>query len=417
MIFASIQLLFSQVPRTVQMVEAPAALGGRIRALRERVGLKAQDLAAQLELDPSAISNIENGKRAVKTDELAAIADALGVSVLALLDERSLLARLPIAPRTADGTVSTNTVARLTSLAELHEILAEDGIPGRATLNEVGAPEALPTQWLERASALAEWAREVLEVKCEGSERFSALTEAIEDRLHVDVLVDDWGEPDVAGASITDKSFPFIFINADQQTSRALFSLAHELAHVLLSDQQSMTVDTNLSGNTEDERVANAFAADFLMPEKVIKRIIAEHADSLESLAHMIDEFGVSLESLIYRLHNLGRINAAGRDQLQELGWRRLLNRVEASDPDLARRLLNRMGSKPERRPPTLLTHRTFLGFRKGIVSIRPLGALLRQDEQWLLDHLADVEENLEAVLAQDAMSSDTTGDYSGIPA
>jgi transcriptional regulator with XRE-family HTH domain len=54
--------------------EAWVALGDRLRAAREYLGLSQGDVAAYLELSRPAITNIESGKRKVSTMELARLA-------------------------------------------------------------------------------------------------------------------------------------------------------------------------------------------------------------------------------------------------------------------------------------------------------------------------------------------------------
>ncbi|MEJ7721801.1 MAG: ImmA/IrrE family metallo-endopeptidase [Ilumatobacteraceae bacterium] len=46
---------------------------------------------------------------------------------------------------------------------------------------------------------------------------------------------------------ITDRSFPLVFVRASQPRPRALFTLAHELAHVLAGDGDTFTVDEDLT--------------------------------------------------------------------------------------------------------------------------------------------------------------------------
>lgn len=69
-------------------------VGPRVRAARYTGGRKVtqKDLAAKLqtlgvELDRTAISKIENGKRPVNDLEIVAICEALGVSVVVLFGE------------------------------------------------------------------------------------------------------------------------------------------------------------------------------------------------------------------------------------------------------------------------------------------------------------------------------------------
>lgn len=364
-------------------------LGARIRELRERARLAAQDLAAEIGLDPSAVSNIERGKRSVKTDELAKIAAALNVSPLAILEEESLLARLPVAPRT-DGHTPTlgSAYARLIALAELHTVLQESDV--RATPSLSDRPAVDLARWKRSSEQLSDWVRVHLETG-RGEDRFSVLADEIEKKFGVDVIVEEHVDDSLSGAAITDSEFPLIFVNARQPTPRALFTLAHELGHVLADDGQTITLDEDLVGRDDCERFANAFAASLLMPEPDVQRIVREQGLGPESIARMLYDFGVSFESLVYRLHNLGIINASLRDRLRGEGWRRIARDLESPNvrerlgPDVVRSLIARLGSRPERRAPGPLVERTLAGYRNGVVSIRPLAALLGVDADYLL--------------------------------
>ena len=378
-------LQITQVPANVTCVDEAAALGARIRALRERVGIQSQLVAGRLGIDPSAMSNIERGKRAVKSDELAIIASVLGVSPLAILSKDSLLGRLPIAPRLQEAPATEGAaVARLTALAELNEVLAEGGLPPTPLLE--GVPSADTYRWLQSADELASWARDRIPVSQDQSDRLSALADGIESRLGVDVLVESYPVDDFAGASITDWAFPFILVNRQQPTTRALFTLAHELAHVLSRQGAILTLDVNLIAKSNWERFANAFAASFLMPEARVREIVVASGRTVGALAAMLIEFGVSFESLVYRLHNLGLINARGRDQLRARGWTGVL--IELDHDERRRALIDSMGSRPERRSPGPLADRAFRGYQQGVISVRPLATLLGVDEDVLLDKL-----------------------------
>jgi Zn-dependent peptidase ImmA (M78 family)/DNA-binding XRE family transcriptional regulator len=366
------------------------SVGARVRALRERAGIQSQDLARAVDLDPSAMSNIERGKRGVKTEELTRIAAALRVSPLAILDEGSLLARLPVAPRADAGTpLESPAFMRLTALAELHEVLADEKIPPSPQLDDVPAVDE--AAWLQAANQLAAWTRERLGPLAEGDERFFGLAKAIEEKLGVDVLVEDFEDDPLWGASITDRAFPFVFVNAKQPTTRALFTLAHELAHVLAGDGEVMTLDVDLTAHDDRERFANAFAATLLMPSDEVRGVVQEFGRTAEALARMMLRFGVSYESLIYRLHNLRLINAHGRDQLQARGWRSV---VIDGDADVKAALLTRLGARPEYKPPRWLTSRAAEGYADGILSIRPLAGLLGVDPEEFLDRISIMEQD-----------------------
>jgi Zn-dependent peptidase ImmA (M78 family)/DNA-binding XRE family transcriptional regulator len=398
------------------MTATDTALGARVRTLRERAGVKSQHLAQVVGIDPSAMSNIESGKRAVKTDELARIAQALGVSPLAILDESSLLARLPVAPRTdGDHPLAGSALERLTALAELHDVLTHEGIPASPLLDNI--PEIDVQDWKRSAERLAAWVETRLEVGVSGDERFLAIADAIEDRLQLDVLIEDHADAGLVGAAITDRSFPLVFVRASQPRPRALFTLAHELAHVLVDDGESITLDTDLSAHSDRERLANAFAATYLMPATTVAEVHDQHGLRPAGLAHMLVTFGVSYESLVYRLHNLGYINYEGRNHLRGGGIRAVL--ADLDDEDLTRSILARLAERPrvERRPPAWLAGRALAGYRRGVVSVRPLAGLLGVDADELLTNLeASLTTDAATVLSPAGPDSSDEERYSGNP-
>jgi Zn-dependent peptidase ImmA (M78 family)/transcriptional regulator with XRE-family HTH domain len=369
-------------------------VGARIRRMREAVGLQAQDLAARVDLDPTAISKIENGKRAIKAVELARIADALKVSPLALLEDDPLLSKLPLAARRAGSSIARGgAYQRLLSLSELHVVLAGAGLP--TTPNLASVPDVAGLPWLEAATLLASWANHALRVEPVADQRLGAIADAIEGRLKIDVLIEPHPDDALSGAAITDRSFPLIFVNSEFPSSRSLFTLAHELGHVLAGHADDpITLDRELSGSTDAERSANAFAANYLMPEDQICREIAERGRNVSTLAYLTYRLGVSYESLVYRLHNLRLINAEGRDKLKSISWQQISSHFD--DPELSSdlsreqigRLQYRGTAKPAGRAPALLLRRASEGYRKGIISVRPLASLMGIDHEQLLDQI-----------------------------
>jgi transcriptional regulator with XRE-family HTH domain len=61
-------------------------VGTRLRSLRTTLGLSLNDVAAATDLSPSTISRIETGRRSISLEVLLPLANALQVSLDALLD-------------------------------------------------------------------------------------------------------------------------------------------------------------------------------------------------------------------------------------------------------------------------------------------------------------------------------------------
>lgn len=374
------------------------SIGAQIGLLRKRLSRDLQEMADALGLDGEEMANLEAGRRSASAGDVAAAAEFLRVSSLAILEPDSLLARLPAAKRSngdeaAGEEADQDVVLRLTSMAELNHVLTEGGHPPAPDIpqshNGTSAAKH-PKAWLQHARELAELALERIGHDWCRDNPLLDLAQAIEDKLGVDVMVESLGSVGAPlAAAITDSDFSFILINADQRSSRALFSLAHELGHVLHHDGNTqIQIDHHLRAEHDrSERAANAFAANLLMPEPRVRSAVDNNEHIVGALYSMLVSFGVSYETLIYRLHNLRIINANGRDSLLNYGWSGLR---ESANGNFDALLRNRW-AHPGRRHPSLLTQRCLTGALGGTVGAAPLARLLNADIEDVIRKLGTV--------------------------
>lgn len=113
-----------------------------------------------------------------------------------------------------------------------------------------------------------------------------------------------------------------IGVNSTQHINRRRFTTAHELGHYLLHDFDDVHVDrefkvwlrseTSSQGTDLEEKEANLFAAEILMPRKFIERDIQKIGvfDLMdeEVIAKLADKYGVSTQAMNFRLAYLGHI-------------------------------------------------------------------------------------------------------------
>lgn len=119
-----------------------------------------------------------------------------------------------------------------------------------------------------------------------------------------------------------------IFTNTSVRLSRELFTLAHEIGHILLHmENMDSFVDDKKTifgkGMDEREREANYFAACLLMPEDEVEKFLDLELDSFEKyglsaidIARIMSEFNVSFDMALNRLENLHKINSDERLKL-----------------------------------------------------------------------------------------------------
>ena len=119
-----------------------------------------------------------------------------------------------------------------------------------------------------------------------------------------------------------------IFTNTSSRLAREIFTLAHEIGHIILhlEGANSFIDDAiTIAGRSTDEKEqeANYFASCLLMPEDEVDKFLdLEIADfknkglTAMDIARIMSEFNVSFEMALNRLENLGKIRGNERVRL-----------------------------------------------------------------------------------------------------
>ncbi len=149
------------------------------------------------------------------------------------------------------------------------------------------------------------------------------------DRLGYKLLRYPLGEDADLGFALKRDGDIIIFINTSIRLSREIFTLAHEIGHVILHLKEDLPfIDNNMTiaGGSEDEKEqeANYFAACLLMPSDEVERFIDLEIPGFESnglsgmdIARIMSEFNVSYDVALNRLESLGKIDANQKIQLE----------------------------------------------------------------------------------------------------
>jgi Zn-dependent peptidase ImmA (M78 family) len=110
-----------------------------------------------------------------------------------------------------------------------------------------------------------------------------------------------------------------IGINSQHHPVRQRFTIAHEIAHLILHKNEVLHVDeryliglrSDVSSEATDDREieANQFAAELLMPEGMLLGDLQELPDELEpesAIKQIAAKYEVSTQAMTIRLHALG---------------------------------------------------------------------------------------------------------------
>jgi Zn-dependent peptidase ImmA (M78 family) len=123
---------------------------------------------------------------------------------------------------------------------------------------------------------------------------------------------------EVSGLLIRREGTVIIGVASEQSKERQRFTIAHELAHLLLHEGEEVHIDkmfkvnlrSQLSSKAEDieEIEANAFAASLLMPIGFLKadlQNVSLDINDPSQIADLAERYQVSAQAMTYRLTNI----------------------------------------------------------------------------------------------------------------
>ncbi len=140
--------------------------------------------------------------------------------------------------------------------------------------------------WRNSETALAEWRKSI-------------------QAAGVFVFKDAFREDEYSGFSLFDDVFPIIYVNNSSAKTRQVFTLFHELAHLLFHTSGIDTLEEHyvdaLQGREKHiEVVCNRFASQIVVPDAAFDDAIENYNHSEHTAEMLADKFSVSRE-MIYR--------------------------------------------------------------------------------------------------------------------
>lgn len=285
-------------------------LGEAIATARRARGLTQGSLADQLGITQAALSRYENDLRTPTDDVLDEIAATLGVVPELLSRADRMEGALAVGAHMRRRATAKPTVwRRLEAQLNLHRLHAQ------RLFDELDLRTELTIPWLDPFEYEPTAAARLLRMQW---------------RMPSGPVRDLAGWMEAAGCLIIDTDFetrrvdglsqwtgphPIVMLNVAAPTDRRRLTLAHELGHLCLHSQ----------GVPDDvEADATTFAAEFLMPAETIRPHLRNlTVGRLRDLKRL---WGVSMQALIERAHDLGTITRRERTnfykRFSSLGWR-----------------------------------------------------------------------------------------------
>ena len=350
-----------------------AEIADRIRQAREGLGWTQQRLAESLGIASSQIiSAIESGQREVKAWELFRIATLLHAPVEWFLGTTELQRPQVQWRAKPAGNDVAEIEARFLRRCERYALLEKwCETPPFKELKPITLLGPNPP-----FNVVGREAQNVRDAMGLGVRPACTLEKTLEEDYGVKIFYESLGDQG-AGFSVTGPFGPAILMNVDNVPWRRNFSIAHELFHLLTpTGWQSPSC----------EKLADIFASAVLLPaEPLIDAMAGRIQDgkiTFERLVEIACEFEVSIDALLWRLANLGRLSRPD------------VEKALCADSQLRRtdRISRQCSRRPEVGLPDRYVRMSFLAYRNGKIGRSKLAEILETSLIDLSDQL-DQEE------------------------
>lgn len=311
------------------------AVNGRVlRWARESIALDKTNASKILKIALTKLEQLESGQKTPTVDDLKAMSKTYKRTIATLLlKEPPLEKPLPKDRRTVnseqlghfhDKTILAVRKARAFT-ASLLTLKEENSSPlihfnYKASLSE--DPSSIAKRFREE--------QQLDEIRSIENATFAleAFIEKVES-VGVAVFQLSLTQDNLRGFSLIDEPIPVIAIKRNEQTSAKVFTLFHELAHIILRDEGSC--DINFSPDAQQiEKWCNAFAAELLVPADALLKqdIVADQITASrkewdrKDLISIATKFHVGPLMILRRLLDLNLTTQTFYNQKHQL-WNR----------------------------------------------------------------------------------------------
>ena len=295
-------------------------IGHKLKVARAASGLSLRALSEQMEglVSAQAIGKYERDEDMPSSRVLIGLASALHVEIEYLLAENEIVLEGVDFRKKTGCTVKEEAQLEARTIQMLEGYLAiEDLLQLRSIEWEQPRSAPHPVNDLRDAEDAARSVRDDWGL---GNDPIPQLAELLEER-GVKVLAVDLDDIDGLAAKVSRKgrdAARVVVIKKSAWSERKRFTLAHELAHMVLS----------VASGINEEKAADRFAGAFLMPADVLRAEVGANRSSISigELVALKERFGVSIQALTYRCKDLGIIGQSEFASLfktfAERGWR-----------------------------------------------------------------------------------------------
>ncbi len=282
----------------------------RLVAAREASGYNLKEASKELGFNNyQTLSDIEKGKRSINAHEFITIARLYRRDLLYFFDQDVQPDPRPLwrkSPETDVKKQERTFLEHLEHYTELERLLKIKTQVRRPLVNCERSD--FDRHGYECASTCAQEVHRMLDL---GSRPASRLRNILEHALRFRIFHLDL-DSSISGACVVDKDLGVgILINRNDKPWRRNYDLAHELFHVLTWELFTHK-EIGEGRKTRPEQYADFFASCLLLPEvsllEALREITVGDEIRIIDLIELALEFEVSMEAVLWRLVNLGKL-------------------------------------------------------------------------------------------------------------
>ncbi len=287
---------------------------------RERSGLTIEALAEKMRREPAELEQWESGRRTPSYSILEQLAYKylkLPVAIFffpqppELDDPKKRFRRLPSYELERFSSDTYQKIRMAQSYQDSLSFLMTKGPKPRRIFRDLSPGRLEPDEFAGKARRYLGVTLEQQILFRSSETAFKAWRHAVEE-ASVFTFKDSFKDRFVSGFGLLHDDYPIIFVNNSNSFSRQVFTLIHELAHILYGVSGVTDVDESYIEMMEEEQreleiKCNNFTADFLVPDEPFQEDIRYfRVSGPESVSEIAERYSVSREVILRRLLDHG---------------------------------------------------------------------------------------------------------------
>lgn len=278
------------------------SIATRITQFRESLGIKKKELANLLGVSATTITYFEKGERQPSLKTVMQLSEIFKVPLEYIITDKEY--EFQVACRSK----GQKNKDKLMEIAEFSRIV--DSFLHLANLVDFSYQSNVPNTFKGRIVHDADIATIKESLSLPSIVDYQSLTEALWEKWGVIVFCIPFKDRNLSGMTIKKREHYFVFINSGHDEGRELFSLAHELGHIVMHMEDNDN-SIEFSSRSQMEKEANSFAQSFLVPSDMLHEQLEQAGLQISpsKIRNLAENFNVSYECMVYNLNKLGLID------------------------------------------------------------------------------------------------------------